>query len=128
MLKCGLYSIKYCTFDLFKKLRWCACDSNPEWQDGRRRRFHWAMPAPRFFAFFFLPIFNPMYMVNVSQRIGNIRWDSNGRSLVLEATLLLPDLESQRGSAIYRAKYCWVNNCSIEGSITNVCQSIHQYT
>ena len=27
--------------------RWCARDSNPRWQDGRRRRIHWAMAAPQ---------------------------------------------------------------------------------
>ena len=28
------------------KHRWCAWDLNPGWQDGRRRRIHWAMAAP----------------------------------------------------------------------------------
>ena len=27
------------------KRRWCAWDSNPGWQNGRRRRIHWAMSA-----------------------------------------------------------------------------------
>ena len=26
--------------------RWCAWDSNPGWQNGRRRQIHWAMAAP----------------------------------------------------------------------------------
>ena len=29
----------------WKKLRWCAWDLNPDRQDGRRRRIHWAMAA-----------------------------------------------------------------------------------
>ena len=29
-----------------KKRRWCAWDSNPGRQDGRRKRIHWAMAAP----------------------------------------------------------------------------------
>ena len=35
-----IYSLK------LKKHRWCAWDSNPGRQDGRRRRIHWAMVAP----------------------------------------------------------------------------------
>ena len=31
----------------WKKLRWCAWDSNPGRQDGRRRQIHWAMAAPQ---------------------------------------------------------------------------------
>ena len=30
----------------WKKHRWCAGDSNPGRQNGRRRRIHWAMAAP----------------------------------------------------------------------------------
>ena len=30
----------------WKKHRWCAWDSNPGQQDGRRRRIHWAIAAP----------------------------------------------------------------------------------
>ena len=30
----------------WKKHRWCAWDSNPGRQNGRRRRIHWAMAAP----------------------------------------------------------------------------------
>ena len=30
----------------YLKRRWCACDSNPGWQDGRRRRIHWDMASP----------------------------------------------------------------------------------
>ena len=29
------------------KHRWCAWDPNPGWQDGRRKRIHWAMAAPQ---------------------------------------------------------------------------------
>ena len=32
-----------------KAYRWCAWDSNPWWQDGRRTRIHWAMAAPQYF-------------------------------------------------------------------------------
>ena len=31
----------------WKKHRWCAWDSNPGRQDGRRRRIHWAIAAPQ---------------------------------------------------------------------------------
>ena len=31
----------------WKMCRWCALDSNPGWQDGRRRQIHWAMAAPQ---------------------------------------------------------------------------------
>ena len=31
----------------WKKRRWCAWDSNPGWQDGRRERIHRAMAAPQ---------------------------------------------------------------------------------
>ena len=47
----------FCLFSLFslynfnntnwKKLRWCACDSNPGPQDGRRRRNHRAMAVTK---------------------------------------------------------------------------------
>ena len=30
----------------WKKHRWCAWESNPGWQDGRRERIHWATAAP----------------------------------------------------------------------------------
>ena len=30
----------------WNKHRWCAWDSNPGWQDGRRRKIHWAIAAP----------------------------------------------------------------------------------
>ena len=32
--------------------RWCAWDSNPGGHDGRRRRIHWAMAAPKIKYFF----------------------------------------------------------------------------
>ena len=32
----------------WKKHRWCAWDSNPGRQDGRRRWIHWAMAAPHY--------------------------------------------------------------------------------
>ena len=35
----------------WKKHRWCAWDSNPGRQDGRRRRIHWAIAAPLSFIF-----------------------------------------------------------------------------
>ena len=31
----------------WKKRRWCAWDSNPGRQDGRRKRIHWATAAPQ---------------------------------------------------------------------------------
>ena len=31
---------------IWLKHKWCAWESNPEWQYGRRRRIHWAMAAP----------------------------------------------------------------------------------
>ena len=37
----NLYNINW------KKHSWCAWDLNPGWQDGRRRRIHWAMAAPQ---------------------------------------------------------------------------------
>ena len=36
----------------WKKRRWCAWDSNPGRQDGRRRQIHWAIAAPLVTAFF----------------------------------------------------------------------------
>ena len=33
----------------WKKHRWCAWESNPGWQDGRRKQIHWATAAPRVF-------------------------------------------------------------------------------
>ena len=53
----GPIPASFCLFSFFshsnsndkyklKKHRWCAWDSNPGRQDGRRRRIHWAMAAP----------------------------------------------------------------------------------
>ena len=37
---------------IFLKHRWHAWESNSGWQDGRRRRIHWAMAAPQFSALY----------------------------------------------------------------------------
>ena len=40
----------FCLFWFFSQCKykwWCAWDSNPEWQDERHRRIHWAMAASR---------------------------------------------------------------------------------
>ena len=43
-----IYVAKYTiwTFINWKKRSWCAWDSNPGQQDGRRRQTHWAIAAP----------------------------------------------------------------------------------
>ena len=42
-----VFSTRYnSNFLNWKKRRWCAWDSNPGRQDGRRERIHWAMAAP----------------------------------------------------------------------------------
>ena len=42
-------SYSCCLFNMSQKHRWCAWDSNPRWQNGRRRRIHWTSAAPRAF-------------------------------------------------------------------------------
>ena len=41
-----------------KKCRWCAWESNPGRQDGRRERIHWAMAAPPYLHYYGLSIAN----------------------------------------------------------------------
>ena len=55
-----VFSTSYNLNSNWKKRRWCAWDSNPGWQDGRRERIHWATAAPQIFipANFFAVIYS----------------------------------------------------------------------
>ena len=41
-----VFSTRYNLNSNWKKIRWCAWDSNPGQHGGRRKRIHWAMGAP----------------------------------------------------------------------------------
>ena len=83
-----------------KKHRWCAWDSNPGRQDGRRRRIHWAIAAPLSFIFL-QDTFHVLFTGSSDKRLTYRIWFAQARAVASWADRSMSTPEVRSSNAIY---------------------------